>query len=61
MFIVEALFSKAALALRGTRADKIGAETAPKHAPWNAGLSDHRPLSRKRHCNREGGKRLVWW
>ena len=30
------------LALCGTRADKIGAETAPKHAPWlyvNIGVS----------------------
>ena len=24
-------------------------------------LLHHRPLSRKRHCNREWGKRLVWW
>ena len=39
MFIVEAFFSKAARALRGTRADKVGAETAPKHAPWKAGLN----------------------
>ena len=33
-------FSKAALALRGTRADKIGAETASKHAPWKAGFTE---------------------
>ena len=26
------------LCLRGTRADKVGAETAPKHAPWKGGL-----------------------
>ena len=32
-------FSKAARALRGTRADKVGAETAPKHAPWKAGFT----------------------
>ena len=23
--------------------------------------TSYRPLSRKRHCNREWGKRLVWW
>ena len=27
------------LCLRGTRAVKVGAETAPKHAPWKAGLT----------------------
>ena len=37
MFIVEAFFFKAAL--RATPADKIGAETPPKHAPWKAGLT----------------------
>ena len=24
--------------MRGTRADKVGAETAPKHAPWKGGF-----------------------
>ena len=33
------LFSKAALARRVFRTDKIGAESAPKHAPWKAGFT----------------------
>ena len=32
-------FSKAALARRVFRADKIGAESAPKHAPWKEGFT----------------------
>ena len=38
MFIMEAFFSIAALARRVFRADKVGAETAPKHAPWKGGF-----------------------
>ena len=60
MFIVEAFFFKAARALCGTRADKVGAETAPKHAPWKAGFSGNWI---DRECRDERGsaeQRKVW-